>query len=374
MRFENIPALKDVKQLLTDAAHHNHIAHAQLFVGAEGALNLPIALAFATYLHCENPTEHDACGTCAACTKNAKFIHPDTHFIYPYSNVKNDKDEERLKADIAKTWRSFLLEHPYGNLNDWTNYYGGEDKQGIISTQTGREIIKTLSLKPFESKAKVMIIWQPELMHSAAANAILKILEEPPPQTYFILVSNAADKLLPTIISRTQIVTIPLLHNDEVAEYLVSNHQLDSTRAEKIAQLAEGKLNAALHLIDQPDDDNNQRFIEWMRACAGRQYLRLVTMADEYHALDKLSQRNMFMFSLNMMREALLCLAGGEVLSRTKGDDITFLKRFSDTLNINKIETITSLISESAYYLERNASAKMVFLDLSLKISQTFKS
>ncbi|MEP6735386.1 MAG: DNA polymerase III subunit delta, partial [Chryseolinea sp.] len=132
MKFSAIPGLKEVKGLLTGSARQNHMAHAQLFVGAEGALNLPLALAYATYIHCENRGD-DSCGICAACSKNNKLIHPDTHFVFPISNVKGDKDDERFKADTMKSWRSFLLEDPFGNLNDWTNYYGGEDKQAIIS-------------------------------------------------------------------------------------------------------------------------------------------------------------------------------------------------------------------------------------------------
>src|SRR6188474_591421 len=251
MRFSEIPGLTETKRLLTDSVQSNHIAHAQLFVGAEGALNLPLALAYATYLHCQNKGE-DSCGTCPACSKSLKYIHPDTHFVFPLSNVKGDKDEERFKAEITKSWRAFLLEQPFGNLDDWTNYYGGEDKQALISREESREIIKTLSLKPFESPVKVMIIWQPELMHPSAANGILKILEEPAPHTFFILVTNAADRLLPTIISRTQIVTVPLLHDEEVEKYLVENLSIDSSKAGKITQLAEGNLNLAQRLIDSP--------------------------------------------------------------------------------------------------------------------------
>ena len=140
MKFASIPGLTETKKLLTDAVRGNHIAHAQLFVGAEGALNLPMALAYATYLHCQDKGE-DACGVCSACSKNLKFIHPDTHFVFPLSNVKNDKDEDRFKADITKSWRAFLLEQPFGNLDDWTNYYGGEDKQALISREESREII-----------------------------------------------------------------------------------------------------------------------------------------------------------------------------------------------------------------------------------------
>jgi DNA polymerase-3 subunit delta' len=371
MKFADIPGLHEVKKLLTDAARNSHIAHAQLFVGAEGALNLPMALALATYLHCENKRDTDACGTCAACSKNTKYIHPDTHFVFPLSNIKGDKDEDRFKADILKSWRAFLLEQPFGNLNDWTNYYGGEDKQALISREESREIIKTLSLKPFESPNKVMIIWQPELMHASAANGILKILEEPPPHTYFILVTNAADRLLSTIISRTQIVTVPLLHDDEIERCLQEKYNIPENRTGKVTQLADGNLNLALKLLQNEEDDNAQRFTEWMRACFKKSYLSLVTMADDYHGLDKLSQKNLMVYSVNMMRETLLNLSGADSINRTRGEELKFVQDFSKVMNVGKIEKSFKLINDAAYHLERNGSAKMIFLDLSLKLSQT---
>src|SRR5687768_8160108 len=266
MKFSAIPGLTETKKLLTDSVQSNHIAHAQLFVGAEGALNLPLALAYATYLHCQNKGD-DACGTCPACSKSLKYIHPDTHFVFPVSNVKGDKDEERFKADTLKSWRSFLLEQPFSDLDDWTTYYGGEDKQALISREESREIVKALSLKPFESKYKVMIIWQPEFMHPSAANGILKILEEPAAHTYFILVTNAADKLLPTIISRTQLISVPLLPDTEIEKFLVEKKSIDGKRAARLTLLADGNLNLALKLSENEEDDNAQLFAEWMRSC-----------------------------------------------------------------------------------------------------------
>jgi DNA polymerase-3 subunit delta' len=370
MRFSEIPGLEDCKKLLIDAAKNNHAAHAQLFVGAGGALNLPMALAYATYLHCENSGD-DACGTCAACSKNLKFIHPDTHFVFPLSNVKGDKDEERFKAEILKSWRAFLLEQPFGNLDDWTNYYGGEDKQALISREESREIIKTLSLKPFESKNKVMIIWQPELMHPSAANGILKILEEPPPHTFFILVTNAADKLLPTILSRTQIVTVPMMMDEEIAAYLATNRNFHETRVQKAIHLADGNLNQALKLLETEDDTNTLRFTEWMRACYKRNFGLLVAMAEDYHGLDKLAQKNMITYSINMMRETLLHTSGVTAMNRTRGDELKFVQDFSKVMNIEKVDESFKLMNDATYHLERNGSAKMIFLDLSLKISRT---
>ncbi len=371
MKFSDIPGLDDVKQLLTEAVQSNHSAHAQLFVGAAGALNLPLALAYATYLHCENKSETDSCGVCSACSKNAKFIHPDTHFVFPLSNVKGDKDEDRFKAEITKSWRSFLLEQPFGILDDWTNYYGGEDKAALISREESRGIIKTLSLKSFESKNKVMIIWQPELMHPSAANGILKILEEPAPHTFFILVTNAADRLLPTIISRTQIVTIPLLSDDNIETYLTEKLKVEGNKANKIVQLADGNLNFAIKLVTSEEDDNTQRFTEWMRACFKRNYGLLTAMSDDYHGLDKLTQRNMMQYGINMMRETLLHFSGAQKINRARGEELKFVQDFSKVMTIDKVEKSFKLMNDATYHLERNGSAKMIFLDLSLKLAKT---
>jgi DNA polymerase-3 subunit delta' len=374
MKFADIPGLTDIKQTLAAAARTNHSAHAQLFAGAPGALNLPLALAYTAYLHCENRTESDSCGVCPACSKNAKYIHPDTHFVFPLSNVSAEKDDDKLKAEITKSWRSFLLAQPFGNLDDWCNYYGGEDKLAIISRDESREIIKTLSLKPFESKNKVMLIWQPETMHPAAANGILKILEEPSPNTFFILVTNAADQLLPTILSRTQMITVPLLSDGELEDFLVTKQSLQSAAARKIVQLADGNINLALKLIDREQDDNTGFFTEWMRACFTNKFGALVTMAESYHALDRLSQRNMIAYGMNMMRETLLHSAGARQINRTRGEELGFVQNFSKVLDVEKIERSVNLMNDAEYHLERNGSAKMIFLDLSLNMSKVFRS
>jgi DNA polymerase III subunit delta' len=368
MLFSAIPGLAETKKLLTDAVRSSHTAHAQLFASPEGGLNLPMALAYATYLHCQQRGD-DACGQCPACSKSLKYIHPDTHFVFPFSNVKGDKDEERLKADLLKSWRTFLIENPFGDLDDWTAAYGGEDKQALISREESREIIKSLSLKPFESPVKVMIIWQPELMHPTAANGILKILEEPAAHTYFILVTNAADRLLPTILSRTQIITIPLLQNEEIKACL-----LDQGVAEKhaahLAQLAEGNLNLALKLREQDDeDDQAQRFAEWMRACYRKNYSSLAGIADDYHQLDRMAQKNMLHYSISMLREALISQAGASSLHRAQGEELKFIQDFSKVLSVKKIDKAYTLMNDANYHLERNGSAKMIFMDLSLQLS-----
>ncbi len=378
MKFQDIPGLTEVKKVLTEGVKANHAAHAQLFVGAPGALNLSLALAYASYLHCENRGD-DSCGSCAACVKSAKYVHPDTHFVFPFSipkgekTPKEEKEVDRLKAEITKSWRSFLLEQPFGDLIDWRSHYGGEDKRPIISRDSSREIVKALALKPFESRNKVMIIWQPETMHAAAANGILKILEEPSPNTYFILVTNAADQLMPTIISRTQIVTVRLLSDDELEGYLCEGQGIESEVARRIVQLADGNINAAQRLAGQEYDDSAEFFTNWMRACFAHQYNLLVSMADEYHALDKLAQRNVITYGINIMRETLLYNAGAEAINRTRGEEREFVRKFSKYLNVEKTSRSFQLLNEADYHLERNGSAKMIFLDLSLKIAQELK-
>lgn len=371
MKFSAIPGLTEIKATLIDSVRNKHIAHAQLFLGNPGALNLPLALAYTTYLHCEQKGETDSCGICAACSKSLKYIHPDTSFVFPFRALKKDEDVDQVKSDTTKKWRTFLLNQPFDELGSWINLYEGEDKQAAISRDAGREIIKTLSLKPFESTYKVMIIWQPELMHPSAANGILKILEEPPANTFFLLVSNAADRLLPTILSRTQMVKVPQLSDEVLNEYLINHATLDEIRRQEIIQLADGNLNLAIKLIDSEEDHFQHRFEEWMRFCFKRDYAQLITYSEEFHESDKLSQQNLFLYGLSMMRETLLQLSGAAAIGRVKTSEVTFVQNFSKVMSVTKIEKINHLMSDACYHLERNGSAKMIFLDLSIQISKT---
>ncbi|MDL5045070.1 hypothetical protein QQ054_03315 [Oscillatoria amoena NRMC-F 0135] len=374
MKFESVPGHQGTKALLLSSVRNQHMAHAQVFAGQPGSLALPLALAYAMYLHCE-AKGNDACGSCAACAKSLKYIHPDTHFVFPVGNMKRSKeiegsnDDEQLKAELRKLWRSFLLEQPFGMLDEWATTYSGEDKQAIISTEESREMIKSLSFKPFESMYKIVIIWYPELMHPAAANSMLKILEEPPPHTYFILVSYATDKLLPTILSRTQLVNIPPLDDESVVEYLLQ-HGADLKRANRAAQLAEGDLGLALQLLDHEEDRHTQVFFDWMRACYMKNYASLLSLAEEYHDSDRLSQKNLLQYSLTMMRETLLEKSDAQSLHRLRDEELESLKRFSTVMDLKKIEESVTLMNTASYHLERNGSAKMIFLDLSLRLSE----
>lgn len=370
MKFSSIPGLSGTKQRLIRSVQEGKIAHAQLFVGREGALSLPLALAYMTYLHCTNRGEEDACGQCPACSKNLKYIHPDTHFVFPLSNVKGDKDDERFRADILKSWRAFLLEQPYGNHADWTMSYGGEDKQAIISKEESREIVKALSLKPFESPFKVMIIWQPEFMHPSAANGILKILEEPPPNTFFLLVSNSPERLLPTTLSRTQQVHIPLLTDEELDDLLKAQPGLDPGKRARIVTEADGNVHLALDLISTEVEDHTQRLADWMRSCYAQDAARMHALAEEFHELDKLEQHALLNYALTMMRETMLMIAGADSLLRSRDHEKKFVQDFSKVMRLPGVERAYHLLTDAGYQLERNGSAKMIFLDTSLQLAR----
>ncbi len=373
MRFSDIEGLEDFKDKLRNSVANNHIAHAQLFFGREGTATLPLAWAFATYLNCEHPDTNDACGKCASCIKMAKLIHPDLHFAFPVSATKNIPSKEAISTRFLPEWRRFLLENPFGNVNDWSNAFGGENKQLNISKQESREIRQALSLKPFEGKYKIMLLWLPEFLHAAAANALLKVLEEPPGQTIFLLVSNNVDSLLSTITSRTQKFYIRNFDGTELATIL-SKKGVSESQLATVVPLAEGSLRSAYELLSEVEDDSHEWFRQWMRYCYSWSFVEIYDFAENFHRMNKVGQRVLLQYGLNMFRESLLALVGASSLSRASGPEKEFSTKFARTLNEDKIASISEQFSEALYHLERNASPKILFFDLSLLLAQYFKA
>lgn len=373
MLFKEIKGLDKVKNVLTRGASADQVAHALLFSGKEGAPALPMALAYAAFLNCEKRLEKDACGICSSCLKIKKLIHPDVHFVYPVSSTKKvTKKEEIVSTTFIKEWRSFLGENLYGNIEEWSNYFGS-DKQVQISKEESRHIIKNLSLKPFEGKYKVMIIWLPEKMHPTSANGILKILEEPPAHTVFILVSYQEDRLLSTIISRTQRFYIPLFTDEELVNILHEDYQVDQEQARQLAHLADGSLHEALRLARETSNDHQQIFRDWMRECYEKKFASLVGRSDEFHMLNKVSQKSFLQYALNMIRESLLLNSQATELNRSTGSTFSFVENFSKAMTPEVAERIIPLINEAYQHLERNANSKITFLDLSIEISKQIK-
>lgn len=373
MRFADIPGHTSIKEQLIRAARNDSIAHAQLFAGPEGCPNLALALAFATYLNCEHPTENDSCGICSACSKNSKFVHPDLHFAFPVSGTKNVKTKDAVSQAFLKDWRRFLLEQPFGDLVTWATYYGGEDKQVNISREESRQIIRALTLKAFEGKYKIMLIWLPEYFHPSAANGLLKILEEPPERTLFLLVSSDPERLITTILSRTQRVQIPAFTPEEVTSLLVDRYQTPEHLAHEVSTLADGSIAQALKLKDDVEDNNQEQLALWMRNCYNRELELLVRQADDFQRSNKLAQKGLLQFSLFILRECVLYHHAPE-LCKGRNGELDFVKNFSKVMTPDKADRISQLVSESLYHLERNGSPRMTHLDLSLSIMQIMRS
>jgi DNA polymerase III subunit delta' len=373
MLFEEIIGLSDIKDTLLASVRNGHIAHAQLFLGNAGSANLALALAYSQYLNCENPQAHDACGTCAACYKTHKLIHPDLHFVFPVNKTKNIKEEHPRSVHFLADWRKFISENPYQSLSDWMNFIEAESKQALISVHEARDVVQQLSLKTFEGKYKIMLIWQPEILNLASANALLKILEEPPPQTVFLLVCNAAENLLSTILSRTQLINIPDFSDEEIVQNLVSQFGFESAQARKISLLADGNMHLALQLAKGTPDENFDFFAKWMRKCFGYKIAELLEDAENFQKMNKDEQKSLLLYSLDIFRNCLLATAGGNSLVKLPENLRIFVEKLALQLNANRIEMLYQSFNESIYHLERNANPKILFFELSLQIAAVFK-
>ncbi|GAB3688884.1 hypothetical protein GCM10027592_04510 [Spirosoma flavus] len=371
MQFSEIIGHDDTKQLLLRAVQTNHLAHALLFDGSVGSANLALALALAQYVNCEDKQSDDSCGRCAACVKTRKLVHPDLHMVFPVANLAKGKTSEAYLAD----WRTLLLEQPYHTLPEWLETMGADNKQGNISAEEARNILQKLSLKAYEGAYKIMLIWLPELMNTSSANALLKVLEEPPAQTLFLLVTNQPDKLLITILSRTQRVAVRAFTDEEVATYLRQYLNLDETSARRNAYLADGNLAEAIVLSKQDNSLTEQHtwFAEWMRTCYRQDIITLVKQADQFDGFSKEKQKGLLDYSIRMYRDLFLWNQGASALLRLPDEEMAFVKNFAKILTVNHIEYIVNNLNEAAYHLERNARAKMLMLDLSLTFSRVLK-
>jgi DNA polymerase-3 subunit delta' len=376
MLFAEIPGLEDVKRTLIGSVANNHIAHAQLFAGKEGSANMALALAYSTYIHCENRQENDSCGQCASCSKTAKLIHPDVHFVFPV-NTNKAVTKDPASALFMKDWRNFLIQNPYAGIHSWGEAIGTENKQLIINTEDSKNIIKTLALKSFEGEYKIMIIWLPELMKTEGANAILKILEEPPAKTLFLMVSNNIDKLLTTIQSRTQKVMIPSFSDTEIKNHITSLHQLEDKTASRIAFLADGNMDAAIRMTGEPEETNHDMFRDWMRLCfilyrKSSNLTDLNQWSEAFAAQGREAQKNLLQYGINILRETLVFKHTDQQLVRLQQEDLKFVEGFAKVMSDEMIETISRKLNDMFYHIERNASAKITFMEASFYIASVF--
>lgn len=370
MLFKDIPGLNPVKEILQQSVKRNHVAHALLFDGHSGGGALAMALAFSTYINCENKQETDACGVCASCNKMKNLVHPDLHFIFPVAKKK--KNEAATSDAFLPDWREFIASSPFVSYSDWLDFIQTDNKQAFISVEESRNILKKLSLKSYEGGYKILLIWKPELMNISSANALLKILEEPPAQTLFLLVSDQSDKLITTVISRTQRIAIPSFSDEEMSRYLVLKYGLEEEQARQITYLSEGNMSSARALMQENTDERPAFFAEWMRNCYKKDIKQLISTADLFDNMNKESQKLILEYSLGMFRDMLINMENASSLLRVPEDELKFVKNFSRTVSFNSLEIMIQETNDAYFHIERNVLAKIVFLDLSFAIANSF--
>lgn len=372
MRFKEIFGHQNVKNHLINSVQQNRVSHAQLFLGPEGSGSLALAVAYAQYINCENKLEEDSCGTCASCRKYEKLIHPDLHFSYPFYASKEKKIE--IATDVIEDWRKAFLQNPYLGLNFWREQLDAGNKQANINIAEAHDIIKKLSLKSFEAEYKVLIMWLPEYLDTQG-NALLKLIEEPPAKTLFLLVAENQDKIINTIISRTQLVKINKLQHDEMKNYLIQEKNLDPTSANEISFIADGNVQEALNLIDQ--QRSNETFsllVQWLRFIVTDNGLELIKLSDDnLSKLGRENQKSFLLYTINMFRQIILMQQGLRNLVFLQEQELAFVEKFSELFQFEQLEQAIELVEKTHYGIERNGNPKILFLDLSLQFVLLFK-
>lgn len=376
MLFSQIVGHEDIKSKLIQSVKENRVAHAQLFLGQEGTGKLALAIAYAQYINCANKGENDSCGICPSCKKFNALAHPDLHFIYPTTTNKNVKKDP--ESDLFSTeWREYLEKcEAYADLSLWYNTLDVENKQGSINVRDASTIMRKLNLKAYEAEYKVAIIWMAEKLNIQAANKLLKLLEEPPEKTLFILISENQEELLTTVRSRTVLMKIPKLTLEEVQNALVHKLSCDFNVARNAATLANGNWILAQHYVGDQEDEKLYfyTFQKWMRYCFRFSASELIDfIANDIKPLGREKQKEFLAYGLNLFHNALLMNNGLRDIVLLPDDEKAFLNNFAPFISNNNIDMITELFEESMNQIERNGNASLIFLDDSFKIFNYFK-
>lgn len=377
MRFSDILGQDYLKNHLIKTAQAGRIPHAQLFVGPEGSGTLAMAIAYAQYILCNNPGAENEGGNDACNLKFDHLQHPDLHFVYP--TVSTDEVKTKPKsADFLTDWREFVLKNPYGSLFDWYQILGVANKQGLIRVEDAQEVLKSLALKSFEGGYKIMIVWMADKMNIEAANKLLKIIEEPPQKTVFILITENEQDIIETIRSRCQILNFNRLHEDTIAEVLASTHTIDGRLAKKIAHQAQGNYNKALHLLHDDSEDTpfEEWFVQWVRAAFRAKgnasaINDLVAWSEKIASLGRETQKKFLEYCIDMFRQTLLLnyQVTSLVYMEPKIDKFR-LENFAPFVHGNNIQDIFKELQDAMYHIERNGNAKIVLTDLSIKLTR----
>ncbi|WP_299672585.1 DNA polymerase III subunit delta' [uncultured Tenacibaculum sp.] len=372
MTFEEIVGLEHIKKHLVTATENGRIPHAQLFVGKEGSGTLPMAIAYAQFLLCNFSNDAEACNI-----KCNKLQHPDLHFTFPVTT--NDKVKKHPTSDLfLEEWRTFVNETPYGSLFDWLRHIGVENKQGQIGVDEAEDIVKKLSLKSYEGGFKVMIIWMAEKMNIAASNKLLKLIEEPPSKTIFLLVTEDEGKIINTIKSRCQALHFPSLSENDIVSFLTQKHDINQQDANRIAQQSEGNLNKALHLYHNDSNDLifEEWFITWIRSAFKAKgnasvIQDLIQWSEIISKSGRETQKQFLQYCLHFFRQAMLLNYGAPDLVYLIPQTANFkLEKFAPFVHSGNILTIEKEVNDAQYHIERNGNAKIILLDLSIKLTR----
>jgi len=346
MLFKDILGLSHIKNHLALSANAGRIPHAQMFVGPEGSGTLPMALAYMQYIVCGNQNGENSGGNEACNLKFNSLSHPDMHFAFPVSNSDKVKSHA-VSNHYMEEWRQFLKEQPYGNLFDWYRFIGIEKKQGQIGVDEALDVVKKLALKSYEGGYKVMLIWMAEKMNNSAANKLLKLIEEPPEKTVFIMVAEDEEQIIQTIRSRCQILHFPPLAENDIAKAL-----------------------------EHKDLVFEKWFVQWVRAAfkaKGNKAVinELIQWSDEIAKTGRETQKKFMQYCLAVMRQAMLVNFNVKDLAYMQIHVDGFsLEKFAPFIHENNISSIVEELENAMYHIERNGNSKIIFTDLSIKLTR----
>jgi len=368
MLFSAIPGQHEVKEKLVQLVTNNRLSHALLFLGKEGSGALQLASALAQYIVCENKIS-DSCGTCPSCKKAAALMHPDIHYSFP--TITKTGIDKPVCNDFIEEWRSFNKDNPYGNVYDWLQTLEAENKQGNITAHECEDILHKLNLKSFESGYKILIQWMPEYLGNAG-NKLLKLIEEPPAQTLFILVAEDESKILPTILSRTQLIKINRVATKDVQSWLIDGLSVPKEKAISIAPLAQGNLREAMQLLHHGDENWQDLLRDWLNAIIKNGPGAQVKWVDEMSKIGREKQKQFIAYFIHLLSISIR-ISNNEIPHDIGENEIDFAQRLLKLADTSQIQSLVEELDKSIYYIERNANPKMLFMALSIKFYHIIK-
>ena len=375
MQFKDVIGQSAIKQRLIQSVRENHVSHAQLFLGPAGSGKLPLALAYAQYILCPNRTETDSCGVCPTCQKVQKLVHPDLHFVVPTNTTKTVKSNP--ESDLfMEEWREFVLKNEgYIDESGWYGFLDIENKQGYMSVRDAASLLRKLSMKSYEGEYKIAILWMAEKMRTDTANKLLKLLEEPPEKTLFLLIAEDAEELLATIKSRTALVKIPALDTASIEIALQQRYGCDPQQARDAAMISEGNWLTACQSFKDFEDHKFffATFQQWMRLCFRAAYPEIIDFSANIKTIGREKQKELLDYGLRIIRNSLLFNNNLAEIVMLPEDEKTFNSKFAPFVNPANLAQIAEVFDEAIRHIERNGNAQLVFTDMSFQMVRLLK-